>query len=199
MRSAGLPAFQVALLPTLTPLQVQRSNHDEVLAREVALEHGKSELNRLLAVVEPRGVREHRIHFVGDAPDVLTNCWAWNEEMGGPSTALWKPRAFQFFVADPRSGLFAPSKFCAFMPARCGGGPLPPPHMTLQVYASLGEQDPRFDGNRARRHLADRLGFREVQESHGLGPLASRWDEWVRRLGKRLSLRRPLRWLLPPG
>jgi hypothetical protein len=199
MRSAGLPAFQVALLPMLAPLEVQRSNRDEARAWEVAMEHAKGELARVLAVVEPRGVGEHRIHFVGDVTDVFANGYTWNEEMKGPRAELWGRRAVQFFVADPEQGLFAPSKFCAFLPAQSGEGPSPPPTMTLEVYTSLGEQDPRFDGYRARQYLVKRLGFREVQRLEDLGALAARWEQWYQGMSRRVTLRKPLRWLVPPS
>jgi hypothetical protein len=197
MRAGGMPAFHVALLPMLAPAEVQRSNHDEGLSRELALEHAKGELERVLCVVEPRGEREHRIHFAGAVEDVLANCCAWNEEMKGAGAELWKRRSAQFFVADPRLGLFAPSKFCAFLPAWRGQGPPPPQTMTLQVYASLGEQDPRFDGNIAHKHLVRRLGFHVVEDLGGLGMAAGSWVLWCDRLGKRLTLRRPVRWLMP--
>ncbi len=196
MRATGLPAFQVALLPTIGPEDVKRLNHARVHQLQEATLPIQGELDRVLAVTEPRGIREHRIHFAGDAADVLSNCWAWNDEMAGSNASLWNRRAVQFFVADPVTKQFAPSKFCAYLPSRKVDGPMPPPTMTLKVYSSLGEQDPRFDGNRARRHLVDQLGFRE--DSQLRGPLAGAWAVWQAAMKTRLILRGPVTWLLPP-
>ncbi len=197
MRSTGLSAFQVALLPTLTPGEVKDLNQDKEKARAFASHAACAELERALAVAEPRGIQRHRIHFAGDAAEVLVNCWSWNDEMAGGTSALWGHRAVRFFAVDPATRLFAPSKFCAFLPVRHEEGPLPPPGMTLQLYSELGEGDSRFDGHKARRHLTGRLGFRETRRLESR--LADAWEQWCARLGSRLVLRQPVTWLLPPS
>lgn len=66
----------------------------------------------------------------------------------------------QYFVFDPKSKLFAPTKFCAFrlIPTDAKDATLVlAANMTMDVYASLDESDPRFDGNRAWRHLHEHL------------------------------------------
>lgn len=118
MRSTGLPAFQVALLPTLTPGEVQALNQDEEPSRALAHRVAFAELERALVVAEPRGIQQHRSHFAGDVADVMANCWAWNDELVGEASALWGRRAVWFFAVDPVTRLFAPSTFCAFLPAR---------------------------------------------------------------------------------
>jgi hypothetical protein len=150
---------------------------------------------RVVSVVEPAGERLHRIHFAGDVADVIENLWIWNEQVDGVRTA-WTRRPIQFFVFDQRGGLFAPSKFCAFVPARIAGGTRPPPTMTLEVYATLGEKDPRFDGHVARRHLIKRLAFRDMGADDP--EIVDAFKAWLRRYASRVSLRPPVRVLLPP-
>ena len=102
----------------------------------------------------------------------------------------------QFFVADPASKLFAPSKFCAFVPAMLPGHPPPPATMTFEVYEALGERDPRFDGSVARKHLARRLAFRVVPlVGSGLEQAFGAWHEG---LADHVALRNPVTLLLPP-
>lgn len=151
----------------------------------------QEEAGRLLSVIEPRGTRRHRIHFAGDVADVVANLWAWNNGVHGSG---WGRRRVQYFVFDPGSGNFAPSKFCAFIPAPLGMEATPPT-MTLEIYADLGEQDARFDGHIARKHLIERLGFKEVPMT---GALERRFAGWMATLGGALTLRAPVRALLPP-
>jgi hypothetical protein len=109
---------------------------------------------------------------------------------------LWRRRQVQFFVVDPATGLFAPTKFCAFLPALRLGGPTTPPTMTFRIYSSLGEQDSRFDGNVARRHLERRLAFNIVplDDSHFRGA----FEAWHQQTNDQITLRKPVTLLLPP-
>jgi hypothetical protein len=195
LRASGVGAFLVSLLPQLEAREVRRLNHRA--ARELARLRpiAPPEVRRALAVALPQGERDHRIHFAGDVVDVIANIWTWKDAMDGAGADLWKRRRVQFFVHDPLSKLFAPAKFCAFVPARRPSGPRPPPTMTMEVYASLGERDPRFDGHRARRHLARRLAFVDVPLT---GALAAEFENWWHRYRAALSLHTPVRVLLPP-
>ncbi len=109
----------------------------------------------------------------------------------------WGRRSVQFFAVDPISGLFAPSKFCAFVPTMLPGGPPPPGTMTHPIYASLGEGDPRFDGRVAREHLERRLAFR-LRSLDGSG-CESKFSAWHTPLRDHIGLREPIQLLLPPA
>jgi len=196
MREVGFPAFQLSLLPEVGPGRIAQLNHlppPELAGQELAF---RPELDRLLSVVEPRGETHHRIHFAGDVTDVVANIWAWNDEIdeGGAGAEAWGRRRIQYFVGDPRTGLFAPSKFGAFIPAKRPGGPPPPATMTMQVYGSLGEQDPRFDGHVARRHLERRLAF-ELIEADQVGPA---FERWLASIDTAVATRGTPKVLLPP-
>ena len=194
MRSLGLPAFSVSLLPFLSPPEIQRLNHETPAQLAGARLPVRDELNRVLDVVSPRGERDHRIHFAGEISDVLANLWAWNDALDGAPGLSWANRRTQYWVADSRTGLFAPSKFCAFIPAARPDGPKAPSTMTVDVYETLGEQDPRFDGHVARQYLEDRLGFRLLPAES----LATAWATWRGRLGERVALRGTPALLVPP-
>src|SRR5215213_7268299 len=70
----------------------------------------------------------------------------------------WGRHTVTYFVADPRSGLFAPSKFCAYVDVTASTQGAA---MTVARYLSLDEAEPRFDGHRARVHLTRHLAFVE--------------------------------------
>lgn len=199
LRTEGTAAFQVSLLPDVEPATIKAANMDEAASHEAARAAARRELDRIWSIHDPLGEREHRIHFAGDVADVVANIWTWNDEAQGPSGGLWAQRAIQFFAYDPVSRLFAPSKFCAFVPVARIDGPAAPPTMTLVVYGSLGEQDPRFDGNRARLHLEKRLAFDLVTlDESAPSDLIASFDEWRRLQARRITVRGAPGILCPP-
>ncbi len=198
LRHDGVAAFQVSLLPQLDPGRIRELNRPADALASVALPV-RRELARVASVIEPRGEREHRIHFAGDVTDVVANVWTWNDEVDVPAGAeLWGQRRIQYFVHDPRSGEFAPSKFAAFIPAvKPGGPPLPlVGTMTLAIYATLGERDPRFDGHRARKHLTRHLAFEELPVAGSA--FASAFERWLERRDGQVAPREPATILTPP-
>jgi hypothetical protein len=195
MRGGGLPAFGVSLLPGHSGEEIARLNHLASSALQVSGLDVAGELRRVLEVTEPRGEARHRIHFAGDATDVMANLWAWNDAMGSTASLTWESRRTQFWVADVAGGQFAPSKFCAFIPAAERLNVAPGPTMTPEIYALLGEDDARFDGHRARRHLVDRLCFREGPPT---GRAGEAWAAWRAKMGARISLRGEVTLLMPP-
>jgi hypothetical protein len=193
LRSAGMPAFITPLLPFVTPAEIKlinASSQVEIRGRVLRVE---DELDRAISIVQPIAVLPHRIHFAGDITDVIANLWTWNDEVPGKGAEAWGSRQIQYFVHDPQTGLFAPSKFCAFTPAGPWGGAAAT--MNMSAYVQLGEQDPRFDGHVARRHLVQRLAFTLVEpESPGDDFL-----RWHARVQDHVRVRRPVKFLLPPA
>ena len=107
--------------------------------------------------------------------DVLLNLRRWERDLAEPSTqALWGRRTVTYFVAEPRSGRFAPSKFCTFVDVTAQ---TPDVAMTVARYVTLDGQAPRFDGHRARMHLTRHLAFveRPLSEVTALQPAFNRW------------------------
>jgi hypothetical protein len=164
MRRIGMKAFQTVLLPAVGPNEIKRLNADsEDLSLLQALDVD-AEIDRALVVARPCFDSErHQIHFVGEPLDVVCNVATWNREMQTESgRQLWGRRRVRYFVFDPSTSEFAPSKFCAFLNARLGitsdvdTMALP---MTMDLYVSLDESEPRFDGNRAQQHLTKKLGM----------------------------------------
>lgn len=197
MRSRGLAAFQASLLPFTLPQEIKALNGasaEDLRERRLPVH---DEIARVFEIVEPRGdTREHRIHFAADVTDVIANLWRFNDglERGEPG---WTRRSVQYFVVDPASQQFAPAKFCAFVPASIDGEAAAPPTMTFDVYAGLGEGDPRFDGHRARTHLARRLAFETVTLSES--PFVSDFARWHTDSRRALvELRAPVTLLVPP-
>lgn len=188
MRSLGIPAFQVDLLPSFDELSIKTLNAQPLtLKDDIKRLSIKDELDRVLdASSSAQLASGHRIHKVDNSYSVGLNVRQWNDEIATDAgRMLWGQRRVQFFVLDPASMLFAPSKFCSFIPGPVFAefaptrNPVSPRlGMTMDVYAQLGEQDSRFDGHIARKHLERRLGYTLTPMSLLDGPLKKSFASW---------------------
>ena len=164
MRRIGMKAFQTVLLPTIEPEQIKRLNSLDGDLKSLGLLDVNAEIDRALSVARPCvDSEQHKIHFVGEPLDVACNVATWNREMQTESgRQLWARRRVRYFVFDPSTSEFAPSKFCAFLNATLGAKTDPETMalpMTMELYVLLDESEPRFDGNRAQQHLTKKLGM----------------------------------------
>jgi hypothetical protein len=183
MRHVGMSAIQTVLLPALNGVEVQRFNQmskDEL--RRIGPDV-QPEIERVFAVTTPQGAAgHHRIFLAGEIVDVLLNAQAWNRQVATRAGRdLWGRRRVQYFVAVPYSGEFAPSKFCAFLPfppPKPGSATSDPSRMTLELYVQLDENESRFDGNVARRHLTKRLGM-VVRTAPDAPKVANLFQHWL--------------------
>jgi hypothetical protein len=172
MRLVGMKAYQTVLLPHLSPQEVQRLNQltpTELLREGVSV---TQEIERVLAVTEPiTSVSDCDVLPVGELLGVFLNLRQWNLDMAEEEARrLWGRRTVTYFVHDPKSGDFAPSKFCAyaaiptqFSPTAQGQGNPALGTMTVSFYVSVNDSSHLLDGNKAQRHLTTGLHMRSVK------------------------------------
>jgi hypothetical protein len=189
MRRLGMNAFQTVLLPRLTRAEIVALNELETSAIAPKGLDVDSEIHRAITVAEPTVETDgHRIHFVGDLLEVFLNARQWNREMAElAGRAAWGRRTIRYFVGDPRSLLFAPSKFCAFValahPSSNAEVPAtkePRAHMTVAVYSKLEGTDSRFDGTRARNHLTNALAM-VPRTLDDVPSVTAKFQQWLTR------------------
>lgn len=188
MRGLGIPAFQVDLLPSLDEHSIKALNAQKLTLKEdMQRVPIREEIDRVLDASSAAQVASgHRIHKADNVYSVALNVRQWNAEVRNEAgSMLWGQRRVRFFVFDPASGLFAPSKFCAFIPGPAlmdligsASSTVTRLGMTMDVYAQLGEQDPRFDGHIARRHLERRLGYSLLPILLAEQALKDRFSSW---------------------
>jgi hypothetical protein len=206
MRRIGMRAFQVPLLPALPAPEIKQLNHlpaDRL--DECSLDIGR-EIERAIVVTEPVLTDElHRLFFVSNAFEVSLNVVNWNRDARDPgSAARWGRRTVTYFIFDPRSGFFAPSKFCAYLPVpslQNSSDTHQPDRtlgMTLDYYCAVAQQEPRFDGAAARRHLLYHLGYQLIKP--GASPeLHALLQAWLINNGKLIRVHpRDAHVLIPP-
>lgn len=192
MRYVGMSAFQTTLFPNIAPQEIKRLNHLDKQALARANLEPNREIARALQVSEPLvTTREHRVYFVGDLLDVVCSLRSWNRAIStGTGRDLWGRRRVRYFVFDRNTQLFAPSKFCAYHPisrSQASALPISSPSMTMDVYASLDEGDPRFDGNRAWHYLRDQLGM-TLQPLLGNPELTRLFEVWREGVGEAVQV-----------
>lgn len=166
MRRLGMNAFLTVLLPTFPGDEIQRLNHTDINALRTKFFDIPAEIERVLAISEPMGqVAEQQIYFAGNLFEVFTNVRRWNHDMSdGRNRRLWGLRTVTYFVFDPVTAVFAPSKFCAYRPISKESSYLAPSGghlgMSIPFYAEVDQKARLFDGAQAQRHLIQRLGMK---------------------------------------
>lgn len=205
MRRFGIRAFQTVLLPHHSPDQIKALNQ---LGPEALFQQGppvEPELERAFSVCDERPVMPGlSIHFVGDALEVFLNLGRWNDDMKRPEAlADWGARRVLYFVYDPWSKLFAPSKFCAYHPFDAGAEGRSTAQvtthglMTVASYCRIDGLTPLFDGTRAWKHLTRNLGF-TAEPANAQPELRERFLEWHSRFADAVPLREAGPILLSP-
>ena len=203
MRHIGMSAFQTTLLPSLPPEEIRRINQlEKHLIAGLNLDT-RQEIARAMIVSEALAMTgRYRVFFVGDLLEVMCNLQYWNRSvLTDDGRKLWGCRRASYFVFDPETKLFAPSKFCAFRPITADGADaaqIPAPNMTMDLYCSLGEEDPRFDGSRAWRHLRDHLGM-SLEVIADAPALSAHFQKWLQEMGHAVETGgKPTMALCPP-
>ncbi|QDV40583.1 hypothetical protein Enr13x_03890 [Stieleria neptunia] len=170
LRHVGINSFQTVLLPAIEPERIKQLNHSSLQQLKHAGLDIPAEQKRVFQVVDPVLESDgHRIHFASELFEVMRNLHLWNQQISAPLAGeQWKRRTVTYFVFDPVSKLFAPSKFCAYV---IPNGPTEIDDvssvgmMNVATYSKLDQKDRRFDGQRARVHLTTNLGMVITQPS----------------------------------
>lgn len=194
MRCVGMNAFQTVLLPQFSPQRINQLNQrsiEELRQEKLPVER---EIERVASISEAvTTTSNQRIYFASDISDVMLNLQRWNREIAtARGQQLWEKRTVTYFVFDPKSQLFAPSKFCAYVPVESANliqvrsSGLMRPEMSIDLYVTL-RTDSRFDGQRARSHLTQGLSMIAQKKSNNL-ILAALFDEWIDRCSTSISV-----------
>lgn len=196
LRGLGLSAFQTSLFPQFSGEDVKRLNHTTVEELKRASLSVETEIERALSVSEPiADSKGLRLHYAGDLLDVVLNAQRWNRQIEDTGMkASWDKRQIRYFVHDPVSGTFAPSKFCAYilLEDHVGGNSAQSGlqvGMNIAHYVTLDTSERRFDGRLARLHLTERLAMR-TEDTADHPQLANDFCSWLAKHTQSVSLHR---------
>lgn len=196
MRCVGMNAFQTVLLPQFSPRQISKLNQlsREELDQETL--YVEREIQRVASISEAvTSTSDKRIYFASDLPDVILNLQRWNREIATTrGRELWGKRTVTYFVFDPKTKLFAPSKFCAYIPVESANlilqiktNGLMRPEMNFDLYTTLDQADRRFDGQRARLHLTEGLAMTAEKKAEN-SVLTNLFNEWLEQRSESISI-----------
>jgi hypothetical protein len=213
MRQMGIDAYQTTLFPHHPPTEIMRLNHLSLhdLRRERL--SVKREMRRAIEVSQALsyvmlGTESVRVHYAGELLEVMLSLRRFNVDLATETGRRdWgRRRRFQYIVYDPRTGDFAPSKFCAYLPfvthpdaPREPTDMLASREMSVRLYSRIEASAQKFDGNRAWKHLTRNLGM-TMHRSEELPNLHDPFARWLenRRAEVALHPRGP-HFLLPPS
>jgi len=186
MRHIGMNAFQTSLLPHHSSKQIKEMNNTSFENLSYASLDITQEIRRVFTISESViNGNDKRIHFASDILDIFMNLRRWNEEIENPEKlSIWGKRTITYFVFDPLTHTFAPSKFCAYVAipkvtelSRLSYSNDVRSEMSIDLYASLDGTDSRFDGRRARLHLINNLAMtiHDLSESPQISKAFENW------------------------
>ena len=195
LRTIGLRSYQTLLLPDVEGTEIKRLNHLSISCLRDEQLKTEPELRRAMSISAILGnAFDSDIHFAANGVEVVWNIHRWNADIADPSLReRWRQRKIRYFVHNSRSGLFAPSKFAAYLRLPTG-----PSHqnqvnrsltgMSIESYAQIDQQHPLFDGNRAWRHLQNQLGMEARTLDELDGPTVEQFWRWAEKLKNVLKI-----------
>jgi hypothetical protein len=206
MRHIGIESYQTMLLPELGPEQVKMLNHLDPHALQARRLRVDLEIERALAVSHPLFLAgEVQVHLCGELLDVLLSLRRWNADIATDAGRQdWGRRTVTYFVHDPTSQAFAPSKFCAYLPVVLPAVVAHPRdlqadrEMSIGMYTRIELTAPRFDGGVAWKHLTRNLAMMMVRPEHR-PDVYERFSQWLDRHREQIDVHPsgPV-FLLPP-
>jgi len=203
MRHIGMQAFQTSLFPTIPATEIPVLNRLDLPTLRKKNLNIKREIQRALDVTQPLVADTYPdIHFVSNNMEAILNLRHWNKDMETTTgQELWGKRTITYFLYDRRSRLFAPSKFCAYVSiSQLSSVTLPTDGSTMSMvrYKEIDHGEPIFDGQRARRHLAQNLGMRLVK-AVDVPDIQKQFQQWLPSFSESINVH-PVgaSFLLPP-
>jgi len=193
MRHTGITAFQTTLLPQLEAKEIKRLNHMSLeQIRNIKIEV-EPEINRIALISESlANLKGSKIHFAANPFEVYLNLRNWNLDINKERCQeIWKKRTIKYFVYNPWTKQFAPSKFCAYTivpqitknPNQYQKNTLENFSMTIPLYSEIDQNVSIFDGQKARLHLTKNLGFSLIHANED-EKIIKYVNEWMRSLDK---------------
>jgi len=197
MRHTGIMAFQTTLLPQFEAKEIKRLNHMPLeQIRNIKLEV-ETEINRIALISESlANLKGNRIHFTANPFEVYLNLRNWNIDINKERCQeIWKKRTIKYFVFNPWTKQFAPSKFCAYTiipeitknPNQYKKNTLENFSMTIPLYSEIDQNISIFDGQKARLHITKNLGF-SLMHANEDEKITTYFNKWMKSLEKILNV-----------
>jgi hypothetical protein len=141
------------------------------------------DLAEVIGLTQPVGNDpQSEIYYATNSLEVILNVRQWNKDSAQhDAKSWWGHRRVKYLVFDKRTGLFAPSKFCAYTRIQKPILSAEPfnPAMTIEAYSAIPQELGIFDGQKAWKRLS-RIGFHRVKASEATVSFRERLATWIR-------------------
>jgi hypothetical protein len=205
MRHTGIMAFQTTLLPQFEAKEIKRLNHMSLeQIRNIKLEV-EPEIDRIALISESlANLKGRKVHFAANPFEVYLNLHNWNLYIDKERCQeIWKKRTIKYFVFNPWTKQFAPSKFCAYtiVPEinknsnQNKRNTLENFSMTIPLYSEIDQNISIFDGQKARLHLTKNLGFSLIHANED-EKTNTYFNEWMKSQDKILNVAQDGPWFI---
>jgi hypothetical protein len=179
LRAAGIRAFQMPLLSDL-PGNVICQINQGLLPVSTLPTPALSEVIELTCPVSESD--NDQIYYVTNCLEAILNLVQWNHDINtAKGKFAWGKRRLKYLLYDPKTGLFAPSKFCAFTkirkPSTVGDNSLSATSMSIEVYSQIPQNQSIFDGQKAWKRLSA-LGFKKIAGKDANDQIRSHFAAW---------------------
>ena len=181
LRVGGIRAFQMPLLRDLTGSQISGINQGKLPLSGLPT----PDLREVIALTEPVTCDvDTEIYYTTNPLEVILNVRQWNiDAQLETGKNRWGNRRVKYLVYDRRTGLFAPSKFCAYsriqkplaVPEQSGFNPA----MTIEAYSRVPQDHGIFDGQKAWKRLS-KIGFHKVGVADVSQNVRERLTAWIK-------------------
>ena len=179
LRTSGIRAFQMPLLNDFTGARICGINQGRIPLSELPT----PDLNEVIGLTRPVvNDLNSEIYYATNSLEVILNVRQWNDDAQHDEGKFrWGSRRVKYLVYDKRTGLFAPSKFCAYTRIRKPTD-LPTllhfnPAMTIDAYSRVPQDHGIFDGQKAWQRLS-KIGFHKVKAADAKGSMHERLTHW---------------------
>jgi|688.fasta_scaffold85840_2 hypothetical protein len=180
MRAGGIRAFQMPLLKDFAGVQISRINQGKIPLSGLPT----PDLREVIELTEPVTCdHETEIYYTTNCLEVILNVRQWNmDAQTGNGRNRWGNRRVKYLVFDRRTGMFAPSKFCAYSrirkPMATPGKNTFNPSMTIDAYSRIPHDHGIFDGQKAWKQLS-KIGFHKLRVEDASRNIREMLAAWV--------------------
>lgn len=179
LRTSGIRAFQMPLLDSLSGETICKINQGLLPLAQLPT----PDLCEVIGLTQPViNDSESDIYYATNSLEVILNVRQWNKDaLHDEKKSRWGNRRVKYLVFDKRTGLFAPSKFCAYtrIQRSMTSAEHFNPSMTIEAYSRIPQDHGIFDGQKAWKQIS-KIGFHKIKATEANSSFREKLAGWTK-------------------